>query len=204
MGMMRRKTARRVLKPADVRRAELLQAAAELFVEHGPDNVSIARITERAGVAKGTFYVHFADRDELLQALRTQVALGAADRLAKLPHPATARDWPPFVDEVVETALTFLEQNWSIHEVLASRPHAHVGGTGELAAIDELTEAIRGILDEGAAVGAIDCEDSSTAARLVFEVVHAAGHLAHQDGSDRTRVATTTAQLLRRGLLRTG
>lgn len=40
-------------------------AAYGLFLEQGFDNVSVQEITERAGVAKGTFYLYFHDREEL-------------------------------------------------------------------------------------------------------------------------------------------
>ena len=47
-------------------RAELLDAALELLGNEEFDALSVSRITRGAGLAKGTFYVHFADRDEFL------------------------------------------------------------------------------------------------------------------------------------------
>jgi AcrR family transcriptional regulator len=43
-------------------RQALLDAAEQVFAEHGFDGASIAEITRRAGVAQGTFYVHFPDK----------------------------------------------------------------------------------------------------------------------------------------------
>lgn len=40
----------------------LLDAAEAVFAENGFDAASVAEITRRAGVAQGTFYVHFADK----------------------------------------------------------------------------------------------------------------------------------------------
>lgn len=50
-------------------KARLYAAADALFTQYGFDEVSVDRIVEEAGVAKGTFYVHFESRDSLLGAL---------------------------------------------------------------------------------------------------------------------------------------
>ena len=44
-------------------RRQLLQAGRALFVEKAVEQVSIESITERAGVAKGSFYNHFESRE---------------------------------------------------------------------------------------------------------------------------------------------
>lgn len=50
-------------------RERLKQAAQACFAEAGYAETSIADITRRAGVALGTFYVHFADKEVLLDEL---------------------------------------------------------------------------------------------------------------------------------------
>jgi AcrR family transcriptional regulator len=56
---------------------EILAAAEELFAEVGIETATMANIAERAGVAVGTLYNRFADRDALIEALlvarRTEV-----------------------------------------------------------------------------------------------------------------------------------
>lgn len=47
-------------------RERVLSAAVELFAAHGYDATSVAQLTERAGVAKGGFYHHFASKQDLL------------------------------------------------------------------------------------------------------------------------------------------
>lgn len=51
-------------------REALLDAGLEVAGRHGLAGMSVNRVVTAAGVAKGTFYVHFADRDEFLAALR--------------------------------------------------------------------------------------------------------------------------------------
>jgi AcrR family transcriptional regulator len=50
----------------------LLAAAFDLFVEKGPGSTAIDDIVRRAGVAKGTFYLYFRDRNEILKLLVAQ------------------------------------------------------------------------------------------------------------------------------------
>lgn len=44
-------------------RRRLLKAARELFAEKGMDLTTIDDITQRADLAKGTFYYHFSDKN---------------------------------------------------------------------------------------------------------------------------------------------
>src|SRR5215470_18834011 len=46
-------------------RRRLLAAAVALFAENGLHGVTSAQIARRAGVATGTFYLHFADKEAL-------------------------------------------------------------------------------------------------------------------------------------------
>lgn len=46
-------------------RRRLLEAAVALFAEKGLHGVTSAQIARRAGVAAGTFYLHFADKEAL-------------------------------------------------------------------------------------------------------------------------------------------
>ncbi len=57
------------------RRAELLQAARSLFVEHGWDKTSVATIVAKVGVAQGTFYLYFDSKENVLAHLRQQVLI---------------------------------------------------------------------------------------------------------------------------------
>lgn len=54
---------------ASATKKRLYAAADALFTQYGFDEVSVDRIVEEAGVAKGTFYVHFTSRDSLLESL---------------------------------------------------------------------------------------------------------------------------------------
>ena len=53
-------------------REALLEAGATLAEEHGLAGVSVNMVVARAGVAKGTFYVHFKDRAAFVDAMHAR------------------------------------------------------------------------------------------------------------------------------------
>ena len=78
----------------DATRARLFEAAVRLFAKHGYAATSVEQITREAGVAKGTFFVHYATKDAVVtQLVRDQVraARSARDRaIAKGGSPIDA------------------------------------------------------------------------------------------------------------------
>lgn len=53
----------------ELTRQKLLEAAEEIFGNKGYYNTSIVEITQRAGVAQGTFYVYFDNKQEIFRQL---------------------------------------------------------------------------------------------------------------------------------------
>ncbi|MDA9468959.1 TetR/AcrR family transcriptional regulator [Bradyrhizobium sp. CCBAU 53415] len=54
---------------------KIFDAATKVVGKHGYAEASVARITEQAGVAQGTFYNHFENRQELLDQLLPKIGL---------------------------------------------------------------------------------------------------------------------------------
>jgi TetR/AcrR family transcriptional regulator, fatty acid biosynthesis regulator len=57
-----------------VTRKRLLDAALAILDEEGATGLTTVAITRRAGIAQSTFYVHFADTDDLLHSLVQELA----------------------------------------------------------------------------------------------------------------------------------
>lgn len=68
----------RIVKPAPVRRDEILEVAMRLFIERGYDATAINNIIARAGISKGAFYHHFQSKEDLIEALASRYAEEAA------------------------------------------------------------------------------------------------------------------------------
>jgi AcrR family transcriptional regulator len=79
------------------RTRELLLAAGVAVAEReGLAGLSVNRVVAEAGVAKGTFYVHFADRESFLDALHERFharVLDAAARVTDGVPPGAERLW---------------------------------------------------------------------------------------------------------------
>lgn len=72
----------------EAQRARIVEQAAQLFLEHGYDGTSMARLASAAEVAPNTLYWYFEDKDALLVAVLASVVDGfmaAFDRRAARP-----------------------------------------------------------------------------------------------------------------------
>jgi AcrR family transcriptional regulator len=98
--------------------AAILDAAEELFADQGLANAHMNDIASRVGVAVGTLYNHFKDRDSLLAALlqtrRTEL-LARLDAFLDLPSSGNFRDdLTGFVKEMG----AFFEEHTRFHIIL--------------------------------------------------------------------------------------
>ena len=59
----------RVVKEAEERRSEILDAAEKLFSEKGFDGTSTNDILDEVGIARGTLYYHFKAKEDILDAM---------------------------------------------------------------------------------------------------------------------------------------
>lgn len=59
----------RIIKEAEERKNEILDAADELFGQKGFDGTSTGDILEKVGIARGTLYYHFKSKEDIMDAL---------------------------------------------------------------------------------------------------------------------------------------
>ncbi len=72
---------------AEHRPDELLDAALALFVEQGYAHTSVAQIAKAAGVSKGSVYLYFSSKQEILESLvKRAVAPVSAAALGAMPE----------------------------------------------------------------------------------------------------------------------
>jgi len=62
-----------------VRRAQLVECAIDAIADVGYRKASLAEIARRAGITKGAIFYHFANRDELIEAVLAHVVTAGAD-----------------------------------------------------------------------------------------------------------------------------
>jgi TetR/AcrR family transcriptional regulator, transcriptional repressor for nem operon len=94
--------------------AVLLDAGVAVAERHGLAGLSVNRVVAEAGLAKGTFYVHFADRDAFVDALHArfhdQVDQAVAARIDGVP---------PGPDRLLAGAEAYLDMSLTARAVKA-------------------------------------------------------------------------------------
>jgi AcrR family transcriptional regulator len=63
----------RKVEQGDATRGRLVDAGIALFTEHGFAETSTTEIVRRAGVTRGALYHHFADKEQLFEAVHTEI-----------------------------------------------------------------------------------------------------------------------------------
>jgi AcrR family transcriptional regulator len=77
-----------IVKDYEERKAEFLDAAMRLFMQHGYEQTSVNAIIEAVGVSKGAFYHYFRTKEDLLDELAARAsaqALSLIESLADTP-----------------------------------------------------------------------------------------------------------------------
>jgi AcrR family transcriptional regulator len=84
-------------------RERLLEAMTWTASRHGYARASVARVVERAGVSRATFYEHFRDKEDCFRAAYQEISLGLRRDVRTAAHESAARERPR---AVLETLLT--------------------------------------------------------------------------------------------------
>lgn len=87
------------------KRKRLLDAAYDLFNKDGVSNTSIAEICKKAGIAKGTFYLYFSDKEDILRALTKKLSLN----MLSIAYSKVKDSKDSFVENLVVMADVVLE-----------------------------------------------------------------------------------------------
>ena len=102
---------------SDATKRKLFDAAMELIGERGFSDASVDEIVDRAGVAKGTVYYHFAGKAELVEALIADRMKPLADSFREAA--ANNSDDPPrAIEAIVRAELEFLLEHKSFSKLL--------------------------------------------------------------------------------------
>ncbi|WP_024805367.1 TetR/AcrR family transcriptional regulator [Nocardia sp. BMG51109] len=112
MATGRAEPGRRKERSAETEKA-LKDAARRLFAERGYLNTKITDITAAAGRAAGSFYNHFAGKEELLRALLGDFAAEGDSAAETREHNPDFTD-PDAVRFHVEQYWTFSRRNWPV------------------------------------------------------------------------------------------
>ncbi|MFB8148101.1 TetR/AcrR family transcriptional regulator [Microbacterium sp. NPDC056003] len=84
-------TGRPLTKRGEATRRRLLEAAEVVFAEQGYHEASIVKITERAGIGLGTFYLYFDSKQSIFEALVIDLNRRVRHSMSEAMEGATSR-----------------------------------------------------------------------------------------------------------------
>lgn len=196
---------KRVVKPPDQRRREILEAATDLFRERGFDVTTVQAIAGKAGVAAGTVYLYFPSKEAILVALQEDFEAGLLDRFAEIAEAVLAEEdtsgeivsYQEVVERLIDGIVGYGLERRAVCEVIAR----HAGRAG-IASDDPilaggLTELLARVIREGVRLGYIHTSDPEMAAYLLnLAAVTAIGHaIAFEDERMLQRVVREAKEL---------
>ena len=160
----------------DHTRTLLIETAAQLFSTQGYDRTSVESIIAKAGVSKGAFYHHFSSKDEMLDAVTSQLDAEAADAiraavgersigaLARLNRFfVTSRSW----------SLTHFSLVREMIDVLFREENVRMRRKVEVHAAALIEPLLADIIRQGNEEGVFDLSEPEESARMILQLAWA-------------------------------
>ncbi|OLP62028.1 transcriptional regulator [Xaviernesmea oryzae] len=191
-------TGRPRTKPADIRRDELMDAAEVLFLKKGFAATSVSEIVEEADVAKGTFYLYFKTKDDVLAGLQTRFV----ETFCKAVDTAMAHehaDWSERIAAWVEACVHAYLDNVALHDLVF---HQHTPANRAMKSDNAVVTRLAALLTRGAEAGAWNLPEPRLTAVMLFDALHGAvdDSLAFGKTDDREKLVAVVADFYRAAL----
>lgn len=181
-------------------RESLLQAAENEFGERGFREASISGITQRAGVALGTFYVYFESKEEIFRALVAYMndltRHWIAERIAESPDRLTAER------KGVEAFIDFVRAHRNLYRIVAEAQFVAEDAFREYYTV--FADAYRQQLQRAADDGEIRAGDSEVWgwALIGMTVFLGMRYADWDEGRTAEDIASAAADLISKGMAR--
>ena len=186
-------------KPPEERRDELMNAAQRLFLKRGVAPTTIEQITSSAGVAKGTFYLYFSSKDDILAMLGERFG---EEHLASIKAAITAKPKEGWQERLATWARACADSyldSIRLHDIVfyGSRPRTREGLVDNVV-IDHLSS----LLQAGVDARAWSVADPRFTAVFLFSGLHAIVDDAYSKEKrlNRSRLAQKAVQLFFRAV----
>jgi len=184
---------------------KIFDAATKIVGKHGYAEASVARITEEAGVAQGTFYNHFENRQELLDQMLPKIGIDMVRFIRDRTGTAHA------ARQEIERFSAFFDFIREVPEFLRILNEAEFfAPTGYQKHLDNIVTAYVRILQRARDAGAIEDFSDEEFEAIVYMLMGARGYLSQRysySGGKVTavpdHVITAYQKLMTRGLFTT-
>lgn len=170
-------------------RAALLDAAVQVVAEKGLEAAKISDITTAAGLANGTFYNHFTDKDEILREASYGIAAEVARQLDEEMRG---------IEDAARRVVTATSRFISILMIEPDWAAVLLGSADHLPGMREDTfRYLRGDLELGVAQGRFNVEVTSFLLDQVAALIGVAIRVQLQEGPDPAVTRQVCESILR-------
>lgn len=195
-------------KPASERRSDLLDATERLLRDKGASAMTVEDITEGAGVSKGTFYLYFRAKEDVLAALRVRYVEALLERQARAVAKLHPADWLGRLETWLVAGIRDHLDNPQQHDTLF-----HLAQHGGTPALEDAVhdgdvhgpvyghvDTLAAMLADGARAGAFALIDPEATAVVLYGAMHHAADYLHHAADDALteRVLSEIRRMCRR------
>ena len=160
-----------------------MDAAQRRFIADGVEATSIEQITDGADVAKGTFYLHFDSKDDVLLALRERFVRELLDKVKMAIAKRGAKDWKGKLAAWAAAGISGYLHAAALHSIVFyefQAPSPKKDGDNIIIA------HLSGLLEAGSAARAWSVNDPRFTASFLFHGLHG---IVHDALANQKRVA---------------
>ncbi|MGN1162166.1 MAG: TetR family transcriptional regulator [Candidatus Fimenecus sp.] len=121
----------KILQKKNEKYQKLISAAFDLFENNGISAVSIDDIVKKAGVAKGTFYLYFKDKFDLISKLILKKAAEYMNLTSEIPDIKNDEEFDRCIKKYIDLLVEFLEKNKTLTLLIDKNVHICVNAVIE-------------------------------------------------------------------------
>lgn len=200
MGIPERRT-----REKDERRSSILEAARRQFLANGLEQVTMSEVAREAELSKGTLYLYFEDKTDMMYSLLLESLEDLRDRV--VPVIEGAGSGMDTVHELVERYTAFYHERQDFFPLFHYLDYAfNADGPTDSTAeacfgiIDELNRRLQHLLRAGVADGSFRADiDPDEQAVMYAHVIHSfMEHAVARGGFIRARTGADPEALIRR------
>jgi len=200
---------RRVVKPTEQRRAEILEAALALFSSKGFHDTTMEEVANAAGVAKGTIYLYFQSKEHLLLALKRDFMQGLTDAVANIVAEAIENleggkgmDYRDIIDDIFHAVVDYHTSRRDAVEVVVRQSPSPDLVNEALQLEHDYLMLVTSAFRTGMEYGLVHTEDPEMTAHLITAAIrdNIATCLCYGEPKDLDRLVEASKQMLYKAL----
>jgi len=190
-----RRTVRETMR--ETVRVAILDAAEELIAKHGLHDAALVQIAKRAGVAVGTLYNYFNDRDDLIRGLFEARRKTLLPQLLAAIKAGAELPFEPRLRRFMRELLAAYESHRSFLKVAIENEHLKPRGS---TTAQDLLAGVRDIIAAGVREGAIAADKAELLPLVITGAIKAVIVQRLQTGGELTGDADAIVAILLDGV----